>query len=687
MQLQSTYPVHEIVHELRDKLVHHPVVILQAPPGAGKSTVLPLELMQAPWLGGKKIIMLEPRRLAARAVATRLAHQLDEQTGATIGYRIRFETKVSEKTTVEVVTEGILTRMIQQDNGLKDVGLLIFDEFHERSLQADLALTLSLQVQQILRPDLRILIMSATLDAKELSSVLNQAPLVTSVGRQFPVDIRYAEQDATTGGVLQAAKAILRAVRNERGDILAFLPGAGEIKRVQEILLQENTAAVIHPLYGDLPFQQQQEAILPRVDGQRKIVLATSIAETSLTIEGIRVVIDAGWARMPRFDPRSGLTRLETMRVTRDAADQRAGRAGRLGPGVCYRLWTEATQRYLQPQRKPEILEADLASLMLELSNWGVKHPKELLWATPPPEGAINQAVALLQQLGAMDEHRQITALGKEMLRLPTHPRMAHMLVTYPIVLAADIAALMEERDPLDKEAGVDITLRVEEITKWRRKESVRADKNSLERIEKIAGQWRKQLGITDDKIRDHYEAGRLLMAAYPERVAQQQGEFSNRYKLANGRIARLPEHDPLIRERWLCIAHLDAGEKEGKIFLAAPLAEEDVMKMAQESDSIYWDAERGMVVAEKVKRIGPLVVVRTPVKKMRDEQRIALLCETIREKGLEMLGWGDTEQQWQARVMSLRLWRTEAWPDASTQALLQTLPEWLGPFLNDVYK
>jgi len=687
MPLQSTYPVHEILPELKDKLAHHPIVILQAPPGAGKSTVLPLELISEPWLKGKKMIMLEPRRLAARSVATRLADQLNEPTGATIGYRIRFETKVSNKTIVEVVTEGILTRMIQQDNSLEDVGLLIFDEFHERSLQADLALALSLQVQQILRPDLRLLIMSATLDGKELSSILNHAPLVTSHGRQFPVAIRYAEQDATISGVQQSVKAILRALRDEQGDVLVFLPGAGEIKRVQEILQQENTDAVIYPLYGDLPFQQQQEAILPRNDGRRKIVLATSIAETSLTIEGVRVVIDAGWARVPRFDPRSGLTRLETIRVTRDAADQRAGRAGRLGPGLCYRLWTEATQRYLQPQRKPEILEADLASLMLELCHWGVKDPKELLWVTPPPDGAISQALDLLRHLGAIDEHRQITTAVKAMLRLPTHPRIAHMLTSYPVVLAADVAALIEERDPLGRDAGVDITLRVDEIVKWRRKEKVRADKSSLERIEKIATQWRKLLGTTDDKPFDHYEAGRLLMAAYPERVAQQQGDFSDRYKLANGRVARLPEHDPLIRERWLCIAQLDAGEKEGKIFLAAPLAEEDVMTEANESDSVYWDDERGMVVAAQIKRLGSLVISRKPTKKISDEQRVALLCKTIGEKGLEMLGWNDAEQQWQVRVMSLKLWRNEPWPDVSTQALLQGLREWLAPFLNDVYK
>ncbi|HEY9046563.1 MAG TPA: ATP-dependent helicase HrpB, partial [Ohtaekwangia sp.] len=418
------YPVLEILPALKEKLAAHNVVILQAPPGAGKSTVLPLELMDEPWLQGKKIVMLEPRRLAAKSVAQRMANLRDEDIGEKIGYRVRFDTRVSKQTQIEVVTEGILTRMLQSDNSLEDTGLVIFDEFHERSLHADLALALCLQAQQLLRDDLRILIMSATLDGEHLSSLL-KAPLVTSSGKQFPVALRYLDDDVYTPLPVRMVKAIRKAIREEEGDILVFLPGAGEIVRVQQQLEDEGIDAGIYPLYGDLSFQKQQEAIMPHPQGMRKIVLATSIAETSLTIEGIRIVIDSGLARVPKFDPRSGLTRLDTVRVTRDAADQRAGRAGRLAPGICYRLWSESVHATLIANRTPEILEADLAPLMLELGQWGVNDIRELTWVTIPPAGSVNQAKELLQQLNAIDEGR-ITQRGKEMLKLPTHPRIAH---------------------------------------------------------------------------------------------------------------------------------------------------------------------------------------------------------------------------------------------------------------------
>ncbi|HRI80407.1 MAG TPA: ATP-dependent helicase HrpB [Cyclobacteriaceae bacterium] len=590
-------PVLEVVPALREKLENHPIVILQAPPGAGKSTALPLELLHERWLAGKKMIMLEPRRLAARSVAERLASQLSieggkETVGLTVGYRVRFDTKVSAKTRIEVVTEGILTRMIQSDNSLDDVGLLIFDEFHERSLHADLALALSLQIQNLIRPDLKILIMSATIDSGRLSVMLGHAPVITSEGRQYPVETRYDAMDSDTAIVVRMAQMLRKVMREEQGDILAFLPGAGEIRRVQEILEEEGVAAKIHPLYGDLPFQQQQEAILPRKDGLRKIVLATSIAETSLTIEGIRIVVDSGLSRVPRFDPRSGLTRLETVPVTKDAADQRTGRAGRLGPGICYRLWSEGTHRNLQPQRKPEILEADLAPLMLELSQWGVKDIMTLTWLTSPPAGAVSQAQEILRQLGAVDMHG-ITPRGKAILRLPTHPRIAHMLEgTFSQserskALATDIAALLEERDPLPKDSGADITLRLEAFRKWRKGERVQADRNVLDRVERLAQNWRKQLNLSQDNevIGDH-EAGKLLMTAYPERIACQQSRQGEVYTLSNGRVARLPAHDPLKHEPWICIAQLDAGQKEGRVFLAAPVDESDLVPLSSESEN-----------------------------------------------------------------------------------------------------
>jgi ATP-dependent helicase HrpB len=687
------FPIQEIVPELKLKLLRHHLVILQAPPGAGKSTILPLQLLNEPWLAGKKIIMLEPRRLAARSVATRMASLLQEDAGETIGYRIRFENCTGPRTRIEVVTEGILTRMIQTDNSLDQVGLVIFDEFHERSLQADLALALCLQVKELLRDDLRLLIMSATLDGKSLSSLLNNAPVITSSGRQFPVAITYIAADQNSFLPVRMAKAIRKALTENSGDILAFFPGAGEIQQTQELLEKENVPAHVHALYGDLPMKKQQEAIAPDAQGRRKIVLATSIAETSLTIEGIAVVIDSGYSRVPRFDPRSGLTRLETIRVTLDAADQRAGRAGRLAPGVCYRLWAENSHHHLIAHRKPEILEADLAPLMLELSQWGVTDIHELTWITPPPTGAINQAKELLRQLSALEGDR-ITTRGKEMLRLPTHPRIAHMLLDSAndkkqLALATDIAALLEERDPLEREAGADLSLRIEALRKWRDNQRISASRSALERIDRLASAWRKQFNITpDNTVVIDEDAGSLLASAYPERIAQQMGKQSDRYKLANGRVVKLPQHDPLMREPWLSIAHLDAGTGEGKIFLAAPINESDLLLLAEEKEHVVWDDERGMIAGTLEKRIGTLSLTSRPLPNVSEALRINILCEVIRKEGLRALNWGDRERGWQHRVMSLRIWRPEdGWPDVAEESLLQTLETWLAPYLIHVSK
>ncbi|RYM30767.1 ATP-dependent helicase HrpB, partial [Meiothermus sp. PNK-Is4] len=415
-------PIHEALPDLKKALARHPTVILQAPPGAGKSTVLPLELLNEPWLGGRKILMLEPRRLAARAVAARLAALLGEEVGQTVGYRVRFESRVGRQTRLEVLTEGILTRRLQHDPTLEGVGLVIFDEFHERSLQADLGLALTREVQGALREDLRLLVMSATLDGESLSRALGKAPVVTAQGRQYPVELHYLSRDPEGHLIATAAGAVARALERHEGDVLVFLPGVGEILRGEKLLKERHPELRVLPLYGDLPLPAQQEAILPDPAGRRKVVLATSVAETSLTIEGVRVVVDSGFSRLPRFDARSGLTRLETVRVTRDSADQRAGRAGRLGPGACYRLWSPATQAALLPQRRPEILEADLASLVLELAQWGVRDVYALAWVTPPPVGALRQARALLEELGAL-EGDTLTERGRQMLEWPTHPR------------------------------------------------------------------------------------------------------------------------------------------------------------------------------------------------------------------------------------------------------------------------
>lgn len=690
------YPVLDILSELKVKLTTHPVVILQAPAGAGKSTVLPLHLLGESWLRGKKIIMLEPRRLATRSVALRMAESMHEEIGQSIGFRIRFENCVSENTRLEVVTESILTRIIQNDNAVEKIGLIIFDEFHERSLHADLALALSLQVQQVLRNDLRILIMSATLDGERLSARLG-APIVTSTGRQYPVAFQYIAQVEKIPLAVQVAKGIRKALQEKSGDVLAFLPGAGEIMRTAELLAAENLIVSLHPLYGDLNFKKQQEAILPHPEGKRKVVLATSIAETSLTIEGVSIVVDSGFSRIPRFDPRSGFTRLETVRVTRDSADQRAGRAGRLGPGTCYRLWSEGVHPTLVANRNPEILDADLAPLMLELSQWGVQNIDELTWITIPPPGAVSQALELLQQLGAM-EGKNITQRGREMLRLPTHPRIAHMLLeakysgvanNIELTLATDIAALLEERDPMPKGSGADLSLRIELLRRWRKGERVSVGKSSLERIERLAMSWRKLFKISvDNSPVSDTQVGKWVMAVYPERIGKQIEKYGERFKLMNGRLAKLPDHDPLHREPWLAVAQLDAGNVEGKIFMAAPLNEKDLSTLAKEKEIVSWDSVREMITATLELRLGNLVLSARPLKEIPDDKRIQVLCGIIRETGLSFLNWQEDQTAWQARVLSLRQWRSdETWPDVSDQNLLNTLQEWLAPFLTNLYK
>ncbi|MFL5765015.1 MAG: ATP-dependent helicase HrpB [Bacteroidia bacterium] len=697
--LHTGLPIHEIIPDLKNKLEKHPVIILQAPPGAGKSTVLPIELLDEKWLEGKKIIMLEPRRLAARSVAARMASLLDEDPGQTIGYRIRFENKISKTTRIEVVTEGILTRMLQNDNALENAGLVIFDEFHERSLNADLALALTTQVQQLLRNDLRILIMSATLDGAKLSALLDNAPVLTSEGRQFSVDLRYLDTDEKTYLHLRMTNAIKKALREKEGDILAFLPGAGEITRTQELLENDVPGISVHPLYGDLSQQKQQEAISPNQHGLRKVVLATSIAETSLTIEGITVVVDSGYSRVPKFDISSGLTKLETVRVTKDAADQRAGRAGRLGPGTCYRLWSEGAHIHLQPNRKPEIMEADLAPLTLELAQWGVENIHELLWLTPPPAAAVLQARELLTQLGALENNR-ITSRGKEMLQMPTHPRLAHMLIEAIAyekaksslsfrALAGDIAALLEERDPLSKEKGADLSLRIDVLRNYRSGERVNADRRVLDRIERLAFSWRKLLQVSaDNKTADVFHAGKLLAAAYPERIAKRIDKNGLRYRLSNGRIAKLNEGDALSGEEWLVIAQLDAGTNEGKIFTAAAFDHKDLYDIAIEQETASWDKQKGMIVALREKRAGNFVLESKVSTALSEEKRVQIICAAIRDEGLRMLGWSESQEELQARIMSLRKWRPqENWPDVSEEHLLETLEEWLAPYLGKINK
>ena len=685
----TVLPIIEIIPDLKKGLAEHNTLILQAAPGAGKSTYLPLQLLNEPWLAGKKIILLEPRRLAAKTVASRLAFQLNEEVGETVGYKIRFENKISKSTRLEILTEGILTRMLQEDGALENIGLVIFDEFHERSLHADLALALTREIQTILRPDLRILIMSATIDGEKLSSVLNNAPIITSKGRQHPIKFNYEGADEKIPLHLQMARVIKKAMNENSGDILAFFPGAGEIARTAEILEREKINAKIFPLFGDMPIHLQQEAILPAKNGERKIVLATSLAETSLTIEGVNIVVDCGFSRVPKFDTRSGLTRLETIRVTKDSADQRAGRAGRLGPGICYRLWTEGFNHHLVPHRSAEILDADLAPLVLELSNWGTEEINSLTWLSTPPAGTVMQAKELLEQLGALEKNK-ISIRGKEMLRLPTHPRIAHLLIegrkSKQHSLACDIAALLEERDPLPKEAGADLVLRIEVLRKFRRKEFVNADKKRLERIERIAQQWRKLIGTEiENSNPNHEEVGKLIAAAYPERIGKM--ETQGRFRLANGRMAKLEDGDSLINEKWLAISNLDGGtSKDGKIYIAAPLNPKDISYLASEKKTIEWDDKKGELIAKIEKRVGEIILESKAIKNISDEEKIEILIDAVRKNGMELLDWKEEVTDWLARIECAKKWNESGnWPTVNREYLLSNAMEWLAPYLSQV--
>ena len=680
-------PVREIIPSVKEHLAARNTLIVQAPPGAGKSTLLPLALLDEPWLAGQKIIMLEPRRLAARTIAERLAFLLSEEVGQTVGYRIRFENRISAQTRIEVVTEGILTLMLHSDNSLAGVGLVIFDEFHERSIHADVAMALSREAQRVRRPDLRLLVMSATLDMPTLSGLLN-APVVQSQGRQYPVQTIY------TGDLDESllpdltARTVQRALREQTGDVLVFLPGEGDIKKVESILRRQISRDIaIHPLFGMLPPNKQYAAIMPDRNGKRKVVLATSIAETSLTIEGVAVVVDSGFGKTSRFDPNSGLSRLETIRISKDAADQRAGRAGRLGPGTCYRLWTEATHARLAPHRTPEILEADLASLVLDLASWGILDINQLTWLSPPPKAALLQATETLHQLNAL-EHGRITEHGKKMHALPTHPRIAHMLLaaeeTDQVALATDIAAVLEERDPLPRNAGIDINLRLEALRRYRQ-ENVGG--KALQKIEKIAAQYRRMFEITPSNgPLDPYETGVLLAHCYPERIAYARPGNNAQFQLANGNYAQAGHRDDLAHDPWLAVANLDARQGMGKIFLASPLNPKDLAPLVKKQEIITWDTTDGELTASLDMRIGSIVLQRKSLPTPDDKHRPAAISEALKRKGEALLNFTEVVTQWQNRVLSLRKWRPqEEWPDVSTPTLLITNWQWLRPSLADI--
>jgi ATP-dependent helicase HrpB len=701
----AALPIETSLPAIRDALRASCALVVQAPPGAGKTTRVPLALLAEPWLAGKTVLLLEPRRLAARAAAARMADLLGESVGETVGYRIRFDSRITRQTRIEVLTEGILTRRLQRDPTLDRVGLVVFDEFHERSLHADLALALCLDSQRGLREDLRLLVMSATLDGAAVARLLGDAPIIASEGRAHPVTRHYLPRDLAGLDLDAVVRAVRDALDRDSGDILVFLPGGGEIRRVQRRLDAEWTGVgpLVVPLYGDLPDADQRGAIRPDPDGRRKIVLATPIAETSLTIEGIGIVIDSGWTRVPRFDPRSGLSRLETVRVSADAAEQRAGRAGRLGPGVCYRLWSEAAQKRLRPHRIPEILDADLAPLALELAQWGVTDAATLAWLDPPPPGALAQARDLLTDLEALDGRGRITPTGRELAELPAHPRLAHLLRRGAALglgdLAADLAALLEERDLLRGEHafGADIAARLDALRAFRRdgREGARrrgADPVACAGAERAAQRWRQLLRAAGPHPADlgPTAAGLLLALAYPDRVARRRDGYGERYLLASGRGARLAAGDPLTNRDWLAVAHLDAGASEGRIWLAAPVDPADLARhlatRIQTVREIGWDERQAAVVARRERRLGALAIDGGPLPDADPGALRRAMLAGVRQLGLDSLPWSDELRDWRERVMSLRRWfPDDGWPDLADAWLAEHLDDWLGPWLDGI--
>ena len=749
----ASLPASLIADDVNSALQTHHSLVITAPPGAGKSTLLPLTILSS--LGdGEKILMLEPRRLAARQIAERMAQILGETVGETVGYRVRFESKVSKRTRIEVLTEGILTRMLVDDATLDGVSIVIFDEFHERSINSDLALALTRQAQEIIRPDLKIVIMSATIDACGICAAL-KAPLIESEGRMFPVELHYADEDTDPRDIAAvAASTTIEAYKKHEGDILVFLPGQAEIERCFELLSKSqhltaspsqpitttpsqhlNTSGgalvssapttsqpittttpqhlTIYPLYGNLSPENQRRAIAPSAPGERKIVIATPIAETSITIEGVRVVIDSGLCRQVVFDARTGLSHLQTVRISMDMATQRMGRAGRVAEGVCYRLWTKASEHLMAEQRKPEIEEADLAPMVLDTAAFGESDAEALPWLTMPPRAGVFKAKELLMSLGAIDENGNITPIGKRMAALPCHPRIARMILattnlttsTHQGVhlsqvhqqhlttstshhnttsLACDIAALLEEKDPLSETGGTDLTLRLSALRTARRKGQM----GRWQRIAKIAAEYRR-MAHTDEENRDPapMEVGLLVAHAYPERIAHSTNNIGS-YRLASGANVQLDSTDQQSAHSWIAIASLhSAPGTTGRVFLAAPLDPEDLnAEFVKEVDNISWDTKQGCVVMQREQRIGKLMLSEKPIHDADKEQMKSIVCEAMKKDGLTMMAWSEKAvEQVQRRVAQVAAWHPElALPDVSTEHLLSTAADWLPFYLEE---
>jgi ATP-dependent helicase HrpB len=708
-------PINDVLEQLKLCLAQDNEAVLQAPPGAGKTTLVPLALLDQNWLGGRKILLLEPRRIAARAAASRMAQLLGEALGKTVGYSIRLDSCVSDNTRIEVITEGILTRRLQRDPGLEDVGLVIFDEFHERNLDSDLCLALALQGRDVFREGapLKILVMSATLDGAAVADLLGGAALVTSQGRQFPVECVYGEPFQLRDSVIvPTIRSIQRALREQSGSILVFLPGQREINAVARELSAlplggGEREVTVAPLYGGLSLERQQQAIRPAPAGSRKIVLSTNLAETSLTIDGIEAVVDSGLVREAVFDPATGMTRLATRRVSRASAEQRQGRAGRLGPGYCYRVWSEEQQQRLVAYATPEILQADLAPLALQLLSWGVQDPSELAWLDQPPAAPFAQAAAMLEVCGAVFTNGsggyQLTPHGVRLAQMPLHPRLAHMLLVGCDIHATEtaclLAAVLSERNPL-ADRGVEIaqTLAVlmgearcpHELQGWFKRTWQQARRfarlaNDIHKPRKFA------IGVTQQDV-----LGVLLASAYPDRIARlRNGGDGTTYQLSNGRSAVLPAGDELLGRQWLAVAELGGhvGESADRMYSASVLNpasfSEILSTLVREKDQVEWDYRNEQFVAQRRRLVGSIELSSEPLQQISEQARSDALLGVIRKKGLDILPWTKGLQQWQARVMLLHAQESGSsknrWPDLSQEALLDRLEQWLLPYLGQV--
>jgi len=706
MPSPSAFPIAELLPAIVRSLADVPRLVLEAPPGAGKTTQVPLALLDAPWLAGRKIVMLEPRRVAARAAAGFMAQQLGEAVGETVGYRIRFENKTSAKTRVEVVTEGILTRMLQDDPMLDGIGALLFDEFHERHLAGDLGLALALDVQAGLREDLRIVAMSATLDGERLAQFLD-APRLSSAGRSYPVTIAHIPARRDEAMEHHVKRAVEHALTQHPGDVLVFLPGQREIGKVQALLSSyahlpppqagegrgggDHDDIEILTLHGELPVEQQARVLQPSNDGRRRVVLATNVAESSVTLPGVRVVIDSGLAREPRYDPNSGFSRLDVVNIAQASADQRAGRAGRVADGWAYRLWPESQR--LEPQRRPEIAHVELAGLALELAAWG---SDALRFVDAPPPGAVAAARDLLQRLGALTNANGITALGRNMLGVGTHPRLAAMLFSShdadERALACDIAALLEARDPLRAGPGIArsdaLAARWQALAAFRRGRAPHdASRTGLQAIDTAAAQWRRRLRCDAKPPTDipAHALGDALAHAFPDRIGYRHASDLHRYQLANGRMAQLFDDSALIGEPWIVAPDLRFEAKDAKVLRAAPVDEarlrRDFAARFSDRDEARWDAAKRALVAERVQRFDGIVIDARPAGRVDPAHAARALTDAVRTLGLDALPWRESLAQWRARMRCLRVWMPEfALPDLSDEALLATLDAWLMP-------